>query len=207
MAEDKVPMTVRGKKMLDDELKHLMTVERPTIVKAIEVARGHGDLSENADYSAAKERQGFIEGRIQEINAKLARAQVIDPSAIKSEKIVFGATVVVLETDSEKKITYQIVGVDEADIKSGKVPQSTDEDFYGKAKTAPMRPRRPGEKAKGGANWIQGAIKHPGALHEQLGVPAGKKIPAKKLAKAAKAPGKLGQRARLAETLKGMRKK
>ena len=121
MAEDKVPMTVRGKKMLDDELKHLMTVERPTIVKAIEVARGHGDLSENADYSAAKERQGFIEGRIQEINAKLARAQVIDPSAIKSEKIVFGATVVVLETDSDKKITYQIVGVDEADIKSGKV--------------------------------------------------------------------------------------
>ena len=98
-----------------------MTVERPTIVKAIEVARGHGDLSENADYSAAKERQGFIEGRIQEINAKLARAQVIDPAAIKSEKIVFGATVLVLEADSEKKITYQIVGVDEADIKSGKV--------------------------------------------------------------------------------------
>ncbi len=107
--------------MLDEELKHLMTVERPTIVKAIEVARGHGDLSENADYSAAKERQGFIEGRIQEINAKLARAQVIDPTAIKSEKIVFGATVVVLESDSDKKITYQIVGVDEADIKSGKV--------------------------------------------------------------------------------------
>lgn len=121
MADDKVPMTVRGKKMLDEELKHLMTVERPTIVKAIEVARGHGDLSENADYSAAKERQGFIEGRIQEINAKLARAQVIDPTAIKSEKIVFGATVVVLESDSDKKITYQIVGVDEADIKSGKV--------------------------------------------------------------------------------------
>ncbi|MEN9723905.1 MAG: hypothetical protein RJB38_1891 [Pseudomonadota bacterium] len=114
-------MTVRGKKLLDDELKHLMTVERPTIVKAIEVARGHGDLSENADYSAAKERQGFIEGRIQEINAKLARAQVIDPSTIKSEKIVFGATVEVLETESDKKLRYQIVGVDEADIKSGKV--------------------------------------------------------------------------------------
>jgi transcription elongation factor GreA len=121
MAEEKVPMTVRGKKMLDEELKHLMTVERPTIVKAIEVARGHGDLSENADYSAAKERQGFIEGRIQDINGKLARAQVIDPSTIRSEKIVFGATVVVLETESEKQITYQIVGVDEADIKSGKV--------------------------------------------------------------------------------------
>jgi transcription elongation factor GreA len=121
MAEEKVPMTIRGKKMLDEELKHLMTVERPTIVKAIEVARGHGDLSENADYSAAKERQGFIEGRIQEINAKLARAQIIDPSTIKSEKIVFGATVVVLETETDKKLTYQIVGVDEADIKSGKV--------------------------------------------------------------------------------------
>jgi transcription elongation factor GreA len=121
MAEEKFPMTVRGKKMLDEELKHLMTVERPTIVKAIEVARGHGDLSENADYSAAKERQGFIEGRIQDINGKLARAQVIDPSTIKSEKIVFGATVVVLETETDRKLTYQIVGVDEADIKSGKV--------------------------------------------------------------------------------------
>ena len=114
-------MTVRGKKLLDEELKHLMTVERPTIVKAIEVARGHGDLSENADYSAAKERQGFIEGRIQDINGKLARAQVIDPSTIKSDKIVFGAIVDVLETETDKKITYQIVGVDEADIKSGKV--------------------------------------------------------------------------------------
>ncbi|MBU6375246.1 MAG: transcription elongation factor GreA [Bdellovibrionales bacterium] len=121
MAEEKIPMTVRGKKLLDEELKHLMHVERPTIVKAIEVARGHGDLSENADYSAAKERQGFIEGRIQDINGKLARAQVIDPATIKSEKIVFGATVVVLESESDKKITYQIVGVDEADIKSGKV--------------------------------------------------------------------------------------
>jgi transcription elongation factor GreA len=121
MAEEKFPMTVRGKKMLDEELKHLMTVERPSIVKAIEVARGHGDLSENADYSAAKERQGFIEGRIQDINGKLARAQVIDPSTIKSDKIVFGATVVVLESETDKKITYQIVGVDEADIKNGKV--------------------------------------------------------------------------------------
>jgi transcription elongation factor GreA len=121
MAEEKVPMTVEGKRRLDEELKHLMTVERPTIVKAIEVARGHGDLSENADYSAAKERQGFIEGRIQDINGKLARAQVIDPSTIKSEKIVFGATVVLEDQESGKRLTYQIVGVDEADIKSGKV--------------------------------------------------------------------------------------
>jgi transcription elongation factor GreA len=121
MADDKIPMTLLGKKMLEEELKHLMTVERPTIVKAIEVARGHGDLSENADYSAAKERQGFIEGRIQSINGTLARAQVIDPSTIRSSKIVFGATVVLDEQESGKQITYQIVGVDEADIKSGKI--------------------------------------------------------------------------------------
>src|ERR1700742_3354445 len=106
MAEDKIPMTVQGKRMLDEELKHLMTVERPSIVKAIEVARGHGDLSENADYSAAKERQGFIEGRIQDINGKLARAQVIDPSTIKSDKVVFGATVIMEEQESGKRMTY-----------------------------------------------------------------------------------------------------
>lgn len=121
MAEDKIPMTVEGKRLLDEELKQLMSVERPAIVKAIEVARGHGDLSENADYSAAKERQGFIEGRIQYINGQLARAQVIDPSTVKNEKIVFGATVTLEEQQSAKRITYKIVGVDEADIKSGKV--------------------------------------------------------------------------------------
>jgi transcription elongation factor GreA len=121
MSEEKFPMTLRGKRMLDEELKHLMTVERPAVVKAIEIARGHGDLSENADYSAAKERQGFIEGRIQDINGKLARAQVIDPSTVKSEKVVFGAIVDLEDQEAGKKITYQIVGVDEADIKSGKV--------------------------------------------------------------------------------------
>ena len=121
MAEEKIPMTLQGKKALDEELKQLMTVDRPTIVKAIEVARGHGDLSENADYSAAKERQGFIEGRIQYINGQLARAQVIDPASIKSDKIVFGATVLVEEQESSKKMKYKIVGVDEADIKNGKV--------------------------------------------------------------------------------------
>jgi transcription elongation factor GreA len=120
-AEDKVPMTVAGKRALDEELKQLMTVERPAVVKAIEIARGHGDLSENADYSAAKERQGFIEGRIQDINGKLARAQVIDVSTIKSDKVVFGAIVVVEDQESEKRVQYQIVGVDEADIKNGKV--------------------------------------------------------------------------------------
>ncbi len=107
--------------MLDEELKRLMTVDRPAVVKAIEVARGHGDLSENADYSAAKERQGFIEGRIQEINGKLARAQVIDPLSIKSDKIVFGATVILEDQEGGTKLTYKIVGVDEADVKSGKI--------------------------------------------------------------------------------------
>ena len=114
-------MTVHGKKMLDDELRHLTAVERPAVVKAIEHARSNGDLSENADYSAAKERQGFIEGRIQEINAKIAGAQVIDPKTIKSEKIVFGATVKLVDTDKDEEVTYQIVGVDEADVKGGKI--------------------------------------------------------------------------------------
>lgn len=121
MADDKIPMTVEGKRLLEEELKHLITVERPTIVAAIEHARSLGDLSENADYSAAKERQGFIEGRIQEINAKFARAQVIDPTAIKADKIVFGATVVLEEEESGNKITYKIVGQDEADVKKNKV--------------------------------------------------------------------------------------
>jgi transcription elongation factor GreA len=121
MPEDKIPMTVNGKRLLDEELKHLMSVERPMVVKAIEIARGHGDLSENADYSAAKERQGFIEGRIQDINGKLARAQIIDPAAIKSDKVVFGATVVLGDQENKKQLTYKIVGVDEADIKNGKV--------------------------------------------------------------------------------------
>src|ERR1700679_3239578 len=100
--DDKVPMTVEGKKLLDEELKRLMTVERPAVVKGNEIARGHGDLSENADYSAAKERQSFIEGRIQEINGKLARAQVIDPTTIKSDRVVFGATVVMQDQEGEK---------------------------------------------------------------------------------------------------------
>ncbi len=121
MSDDKVPMTLLGKRLLDEELKRLTTVDRPAVVKAIEIARGHGDLSENADYSAAKERQSFIEGRIAEINDKLARAQVIDTTAIRSERVVFGATVELEEHDSGKKITYKIVGVDESDAKIGKI--------------------------------------------------------------------------------------
>jgi transcription elongation factor GreA len=118
---DKVTMTVNGKRLLEEELRQLLSVERPTVVKAIEVARANGDLSENADYSAAKERQSFIEGRIMEINAKIAAAQVIDPKGIKSEKVVFGAQVKLLDVEKDEKVQYAIVGVDEADAKSGKI--------------------------------------------------------------------------------------
>jgi transcription elongation factor GreA len=121
MSDEKIPMTVEGKRLLDEEVKFLTTVERPKIIAAIDHARSMGDLSENADYSAAKERQSFIEGRIQEINGKFARAQIIDQTSIKSDKIVFGATVDLEEEETGNKITYQIVGVDEADIKKNKI--------------------------------------------------------------------------------------
>jgi transcription elongation factor GreA len=113
---DKIPMTPRGQQLLKDELAKLKA-ERPAIAKAIEVARGHGDLSENADYDAAKERQGFVEGRIKDIETKLALANVIDPSKLSGEKVVFGATVTL--SDGDEEMTYTIVGEDEADIKQG----------------------------------------------------------------------------------------
>ena len=123
MADDSVPMTINGKRKLEEELKNLLSVERPNAIKALETARGHGDLSENAEYDAAKEKQTFIEGRIQDINSKLARSQVIDPSQIKSDKVVFGATVVMedINANKTKKVTYRIVGVDEADAPAGRI--------------------------------------------------------------------------------------
>lgn len=114
-----VPMTPEGYQRLQEELKQLIRVERPKVVQDIAEARGHGDLSENAEYDAAKERQGFVEGRIAEINGKMARAQVIDATEIDSDKVVFGATVTVFDTESENESTYRIVGEDEADIKLG----------------------------------------------------------------------------------------
>lgn len=116
-----VPMTLEGKARLDEELRRLKTEERPRVIQAIAEARAHGDLSENAEYDAAKEKQAFIEGRIQELEDKIARAQVIDPKSIQTDKIVFGATVTLLDVDSEEKKTYRIVGVDEADIKQGSI--------------------------------------------------------------------------------------
>lgn len=121
----KIPMTVEGEKKLKAELVRLKSVERPAIIQAIAEARSHGDLSENADYDAAKERQGFIEGRIQEIEGKLANAQVIDPASLDVEHVVFGATVELEDGESGAQVTYQIVGDDEADIKHGKISVSS----------------------------------------------------------------------------------
>lgn len=117
----KFPMTVKGHAALEKELKHLKTVERPEIINAISVAREHGDLSENAEYHAAKEKQGFIEGRIQELESKLSLAQVIDPSTMSGEVVRFGATVKIVNEDTDEESTYQIVGEDEASVKDGKI--------------------------------------------------------------------------------------
>ena len=122
----KVPMTVAGAEKLKEELHHLKTVERPRIIAAIAEARAHGDLSENAEYHAAREQQSFAEGRIQEIESKLASAQVIDPTKVNAEgRVVFGATVDLLEIASNKEVTYQIVGDDEASIEQGKISISS----------------------------------------------------------------------------------
>ncbi|MEY4616976.1 MAG: hypothetical protein RJB66_1936 [Pseudomonadota bacterium] len=121
MSEDKLPMTVRGKALLDAELKRLLHEERPAVIKAIEEARAHGDISENAEYDAAKERQALTEGRIAEIQGKLAGAEVVEPKDIKSDRIVFGATVTLVDLETEDEFTYQIVGIDEADVKQGRI--------------------------------------------------------------------------------------
>ena len=117
---NKTPLTVAGAAQLRAELHRLKTVDRPNVIAAIAEARSHGDLSENAEYEAAKERQGFIEGRIMEVESKLAHAQIIDPKLLDADgRCVFGATVELEEVDSGQTVTYQIVGDDEADIKNG----------------------------------------------------------------------------------------
>ena len=117
----KEPMTPQGYQKIKDELDNLIKVERPQNVKDIAEARAHGDLSENAEYHAAKEKQSFLEGRIQELQGMIACANVIDPSKISHDKVAFGATVKVLDVDTDEEKTYKIVGVDEADIKAGKL--------------------------------------------------------------------------------------
>ncbi|BCB60810.1 MULTISPECIES: transcription elongation factor GreA [Halomonadaceae] len=119
---NKVPMTVAGEKSLREELNHLKGEERPRVIAAIAEAREHGDLKENAEYHAAREQQGFIEGRIQEIESKLSGAQVIDVTKLpKTGKVIFGVTVSLLNLDSDASVTYRIVGEDEADIKAGRI--------------------------------------------------------------------------------------
>jgi transcription elongation factor GreA len=118
----KVPITLRGAELLKAELQRLKTVDRPNVIAAIAEARSHGDLSENAEYDAAKERQGFIEGRIAEVEGKLGNAQIIDPKSLDADgRVVFGATVELEDTDEGQTVTYQIVGDDEADIKQNKI--------------------------------------------------------------------------------------
>lgn len=118
----KVPLTVHGAETLRVELHQLKTVDRPTVIAAIAEARSHGDLSENAEYDAAKERQGFIEGRIKEVEGKLSNAQIIDPKLLDADgRCVFGSTLDLEDQDSGTRVTYQIVGEDEANIKAGKI--------------------------------------------------------------------------------------
>ncbi|AXE65361.1 transcription elongation factor GreA [Hyphomonas sp. NPDC076900] len=118
---ERIPMTAEGHAALQAELKVLKSVERPSIIAAISEARSHGDLSENAEYHAAKEKQSFIEGRISELDDKLARADVIDVSKLSGGKVRFGATVTIADVDTEEEQTYKIVGEDEADVKQGKI--------------------------------------------------------------------------------------
>ncbi|MCL6556926.1 MAG: transcription elongation factor GreA [Burkholderiales bacterium] len=122
----KIPLTVTGAEKLRAELHRLKTVERPAVISAISEARAHGDLSENAEYDAAKERQSFIEGRIAELESKLANAQIIDPRLLDAEgRVVFGATVDLQDLESGRRVTYQIVGDDEADLREGKISISS----------------------------------------------------------------------------------
>ncbi len=121
MIIEKIPMTAAGYANLAAELKRLKTIERPAVIRAIEEARAHGDLSENAEYHAAKERQGFIEGRVMELEDKISRAQVIDVSKLSGTTIKFGATVGLVDEDTDEKSRYQIVGEFEADVKDGRI--------------------------------------------------------------------------------------
>ena len=121
----KFPMTAAGLVALEDELRHLKAVERPAIIRAIAEARAHGDLSENAEYHAARERQSFIEGRIAELEEITSAAEVIDPASLSGDTVKFGATILLIDEDAEVEVTYQIVGVHEADIKRARLSISS----------------------------------------------------------------------------------
>jgi len=122
---EKIPMTAQGFAALESEIKHLKTIERPAVIRSISEARAHGDLSENAEYHSAKERQSFIEGRVLELEDKLSRAQVIDVSKLSGKVVKFGATVTVVDEDTDQKAKYQIVGDLEADFAKGRISISS----------------------------------------------------------------------------------
>lgn len=121
----KIPMTAEGFSRLEEELRHLKSIERPAVIRAIAEAREHGDLSENAEYHAARERQSFIEGRLAELEDKVARAEIIDPKKLSGKQVMFGATVTLVDEDTDEKARYQIVGPDESDISSGRISISS----------------------------------------------------------------------------------
>jgi transcription elongation factor GreA len=122
---DRIPMTPQGYETLKRELAHIKSVERPKNIKAIEEARAHGDLSENAEYDAAKDRQSFIEGKINELSYKLAHADIIDPKILSKDSVVFASSVVLENVDTGEQVEYQVVGPDESDIKKGKISISS----------------------------------------------------------------------------------
>ena len=147
---NKIPMTTEGQASLQEELRHLKNTARPEAIKAIAQAREHGDISENAEYHAARDRQSFIEGRVSELEDKIARAEVIDVSKLSGKTVKFGATVSLIDEDTDQKQTYQIVGQDEADIKSGRIAITSPlaRALIGKAKGDSVEVNTPkGEKA------------------------------------------------------------
>jgi transcription elongation factor GreA len=143
---ERIPMTEAGYKALEDEINHLKTVERPQVIRMIGEARAHGDLSENAEYHAAKERQAFIEGRVMELEDKLSRAEVIDVSKLSGKTVKFGATVTLADEDTDAKVKYQIVGDVEADAKRGRISISSPiaRALIGKAKGDSVEVAAPG---------------------------------------------------------------
>ena len=122
---ERIPFTKAGYEALKEEVRHLKRVERPQVIKAIAEARAHGDLSENAEYDAAKDRQGFVEGRIRDLEHKVAHADIIDPKTVNTDSAVFGCTVVLENLDTEEEVKYQLVGPDESDIGNGRISVSS----------------------------------------------------------------------------------
>jgi transcription elongation factor GreA len=146
MSMERIPMTAGGYKALEDEINHLKTVERPATIRMIEEARAHGDLSENAEYHAAKERQAFIEGRVMELEDKLGRADVIDVSKLSGSTVKFGATVTLVDEDTDAEMKFQIVGDLESDAKKGRISISSPiaRALIGKAKGDTVEVSAPG---------------------------------------------------------------